>query len=117
MGPTAHRIRILTIAVVLWVIWVEEPVGSDQWSVAHIPAPRFDTREACEQKAGELNDLERSIATMQRSAPMISVVLMLSITLSKPSCQQSENQVTAALRNGSFAAVHGTMLISFVCLV
>ncbi|HEU5190338.1 MAG TPA: hypothetical protein VFX14_11665 [Methylomirabilota bacterium] len=67
MSPTAHRIRIVTIAVVVWVIWVEEPVGSDQWSVAHIPAPRFDTREACEQKAGELNDLERSIATMQRS--------------------------------------------------
>ena len=47
MSPTAHRIRIVAIAVVVWVIWVEEPVGSDQWSVALIPAPRFDTREAC----------------------------------------------------------------------
>ena len=55
MSPTAHRIRIVTIAVVVWVIWVEEPVGSDQWSVAHIPAPRFDTREACEQNDGAVD--------------------------------------------------------------
>jgi hypothetical protein len=67
MSPTAHRIRILAILVVVWVMWVEEPAGSDQWSVAHIAAPRFDTREACEKRATELNDLERSIATMQRS--------------------------------------------------
>jgi hypothetical protein len=50
-----------------WVLWVEEPVGSDQWSTAHIAAPRFDSRDACEHKADELNERERAIATMQRS--------------------------------------------------
>lgn len=64
--PTPEIIRVSDEAA--WVLWVEEPVGSDQWSVAHIPAPRFATRDACERKATELNDLERSIASMQRSA-------------------------------------------------
>ena len=51
----------------VWVLWVEAPVGSDQWSIADIPSPRFATREACEQRARELNDLERSIAALQRA--------------------------------------------------
>jgi hypothetical protein len=67
MSPTAQRIRILATAMVVWVLWVEEPVGSDQWSVARVAEPRFASRDACEKKADELNDLERSIATMQRS--------------------------------------------------
>ena len=63
--PATDVIRISDEAQ--WVLWVEAPVGSDQWSVARIASPRFTARETCEDKARELNDLERSIATMQRS--------------------------------------------------
>ena len=84
MSLTALPIRILALPIVAlalgtvctsaeeliaaaWVLWVEEPVGSDQWSIAHMAAPRFDSRDACEHKADELNERERAIATMQRS--------------------------------------------------
>ena len=67
MSPTARGIRMFATAMAVWVLWVEEPVGSDQWSVARVAEPRFASRDACEKKADELNDLERSIATMQRS--------------------------------------------------
>ena len=67
MNSSARRLRIFETAMLVWVPWVEEPVGSDQWSVAPVPEPRFASRDACEKKADELNDLERSIAKMQRS--------------------------------------------------
>ena len=71
MSPGVRLPRTLALVVMLllveWVLWVEAPVGSDQWSVARIETPRFAARETCENKARELNDLERSIATMQRS--------------------------------------------------
>jgi hypothetical protein len=49
-----------------WVLWVEAPVGSDEWSIAPIPEPRFTAKEDCEQRAERLNDSEREIAKMQR---------------------------------------------------
>ena len=65
--PLPRTLALVAMLLVEWVLWVEAPMGSDQWSVARIASPRFTAREACEDKARELNDLERSIATMQRS--------------------------------------------------
>ena len=44
-----------------WVLWVEAPGGSDQWSVANVRQPRFTANEDCQRMAGELNALELSI--------------------------------------------------------
>jgi hypothetical protein len=41
---------------------VETPVGSDSWTVAHIPQPRFKTKEDCQRRPQELNTLEVAIA-------------------------------------------------------
>jgi len=41
-----------------WVLWVEAPMGSDQWSVVRIPQSDFRTREECQQHAADLNALE-----------------------------------------------------------
>jgi hypothetical protein len=50
-----------------WVIWVEAPVGSDQWSIAPIAQPRFEAKGDCERRAEALNELERTIARMERA--------------------------------------------------
>src|SRR5262245_10479890 len=50
-----------------WILWVEEPAGSDQWSLAHIPEPRFKVKEDCERSAQAFNDLERTFAKMERA--------------------------------------------------
>jgi hypothetical protein len=41
-----------------WVLWVEAPTGSDQWSVARVPQPRFTTQEDCQRRADDLNAFE-----------------------------------------------------------
>jgi hypothetical protein len=48
-----------------WVLWVEAPLGSDQWSVASIPQTRFLAREDCEQRADDLNAFELTLFKMQ----------------------------------------------------
>ena len=49
-----------------WVMWVEAPVGSDQWSIASVREPRFKAKEECERRAQTLNDSEATIAKMER---------------------------------------------------
>lgn len=45
-----------------WVLWVEAPAGSDQWSVvARLPA-----KDECERRAVYLNDAEKTVAKTQR---------------------------------------------------
>ena len=45
-----------------WVLWVEAPEGSDQWSVARIPQSRFGVRDECQRNADALNALELTMA-------------------------------------------------------
>ena len=56
------------VAQSAWVLWVEAPAGSDQWSIAHIPELRFETNEGCQRRAQDFNDLELSIAKMERTS-------------------------------------------------
>ena len=37
-----------------WVLWVEAPTGSDQWSVASVPQSRFTAQEGCQRRADDL---------------------------------------------------------------
>lgn len=46
-------------------LWVESPVGSDQWSVASVPQPRFEGRNECQRLADDLSKFELTIAKMQ----------------------------------------------------
>jgi hypothetical protein len=50
-----------------WVLWVESPVGSDQWSVARATQSAFEAKGDCDRRAEALNDLERTVATIERS--------------------------------------------------
>jgi hypothetical protein len=45
-----------------WVLWVEAPVGSDQWSVVRDPQSEFGAREECQRHADDLNALELTMA-------------------------------------------------------
>ena len=49
-----------------WLLWVEAPVGSDQWSVASIPQPRFNAKDDCEKRARQFNETEQLLAKMER---------------------------------------------------
>jgi hypothetical protein len=49
-----------------WVLWVEAPASSDQWSIAAIPQSRFKTKEECERRAHDLNESEQLVARMER---------------------------------------------------
>jgi hypothetical protein len=44
-----------------WVLWVEAPMGSDQWSVVRIPQSQFGARAECQRHADDLNALERTM--------------------------------------------------------
>ena len=55
------------VAQSAWMLWMETPAGSDQWSTAHISEPRFKTKEDCQRRAQDFNDLELSIAKMERT--------------------------------------------------
>jgi hypothetical protein len=71
--------RLLFLAIVLtlasmpasaaetWILWVEAPLGSDQWSIVSIPQPRFKAKDECERRARYLNEMERLIARMERA--------------------------------------------------
>jgi hypothetical protein len=48
-----------------WVLWVEAPVGSDQWSVASVPQSRFTAKEDCQRHVDELNAFELTMFKMQ----------------------------------------------------
>jgi hypothetical protein len=50
-----------------WVLWVEAPLGSDEWSVARIPQARFAVKDECDRRAQRLNESELAIAKMERS--------------------------------------------------
>ena len=54
-------------AAVTWVLWVETPVGSDQWNIASVAPSRFNAKDECERRARHLNDSERAIAKMERA--------------------------------------------------
>jgi hypothetical protein len=47
-----------------WVLWVEAPQGSDQWSIATAPESRFAGKEECQRRADDLNSFELTIARM-----------------------------------------------------
>jgi hypothetical protein len=47
-----------------WVLWVEAPAGSDQWSAASVPQSRFTAKEDCQRRADDLNAFE---LTMHRA--------------------------------------------------
>jgi hypothetical protein len=49
-----------------WVLWVEAPVGSDQWSIAGTSASTFTAKDECERHALKLNEFEATIAKMER---------------------------------------------------
>jgi hypothetical protein len=68
------RVSVVVIALTLtpmqawaeWVMWVETPVGSDQWSIAAITQARFKAKQECESRAQKLNESEAAIANMER---------------------------------------------------
>jgi hypothetical protein len=45
-----------------WVLWVEAPLGSDQWSVPDSPETRFTEKETCQRHADVLNAFEATMA-------------------------------------------------------
>jgi hypothetical protein len=45
-----------------WVLWVEAPEASDQWSVVRTPQSQFGAREECQRQADDLNALELTMA-------------------------------------------------------
>jgi hypothetical protein len=47
-----------------WVLWVEAPTGSDQWSLASVPQSRFAAKEDCQRRADDLNAFQ---LTMHRA--------------------------------------------------
>ena len=47
-----------------WVLWVETPTGSDQWSVASVPQSRFTARADCQRHADDLNAFEETMHRM-----------------------------------------------------
>jgi hypothetical protein len=49
-----------------WVLWVEAPVGTDQWSVAQVPEARFGLKPDCERQAQALNAFEALVASGER---------------------------------------------------
>jgi hypothetical protein len=51
----------------LWVLWVEGPTGSDQWSIADSPQSRFTAKADCQRRADELNAFELTMHRMQRT--------------------------------------------------
>lgn len=48
-----------------WVLWVEAPTGSDQWSVASAPQSRFTAKDECQRRADDLNAFESTMHRMQ----------------------------------------------------
>jgi hypothetical protein len=50
-----------------WVLWVEAPTGSDQWSIATVPQSRFTSKEHCQRSADDLNVFELTLHKMQRT--------------------------------------------------
>ena len=48
-----------------WVLWVEAPTASDQWSVASVPQSRFTAKDECQQRADDLNAFELTLHRMQ----------------------------------------------------
>ncbi len=50
----------------VWMLWVESPAGSDQWSLAPIAEPGFKTEEDCQRRAQDLNDFELTMAKGER---------------------------------------------------
>ena len=49
----------------VWVLWVETPMGSDQWRVAATGEPKFRTKDECERRARQLSDTEQAIAQIE----------------------------------------------------
>ena len=49
----------------LWVLWLEAPTGSDQWSIATVPQTRFSAKGDCQRRAEELNAFELTMHRIQ----------------------------------------------------
>jgi hypothetical protein len=50
----------------VWLLWVEAPAGSEQWSLAPIAEPKFKAEEDCQRRAQDLNDFELTMAKGER---------------------------------------------------
>ena len=46
------------------MLWVEAPVGSDQWSIASVPQTRFTASKDCQRFADDLNAFEQTVHKM-----------------------------------------------------
>ena len=55
-----------------WVLWVEAPLGSDQWSVPKVPQSQFESREECQKQADDLNAFERTLRKMHGASGQAS---------------------------------------------
>jgi hypothetical protein len=73
LWPLSAVVIVLTLApmqtawaVEAWVLWVEAPVGSDQWSIASVREARFKAKEECERSAQNLNGFEATMAKAER---------------------------------------------------
>jgi hypothetical protein len=62
---------VLTLAAPMqawaeWVLWVEAPAGSDQWSIAGMSPSKFAAEHECKQHALALNEFEVTMAKAER---------------------------------------------------
>ena len=67
MIAVSARVPIATLGLLALATsaWVEGPTGSDQWSVASVPQPRFAAREDCQRRADDLNAFELTMHRVQ----------------------------------------------------
>jgi hypothetical protein len=49
-----------------WVLWVEAPAGSDQWSIADMSPSKFAAENECKRHALALNEFEVTMAKAER---------------------------------------------------
>jgi hypothetical protein len=77
IAPCHERLTLLTLLCLLgvatwasadglWVLWVEAPAGSDQWSLAPVPETKFKAEADCQRHAQDLNEFELTRAKGER---------------------------------------------------
>ena len=56
----------IQVARAEWVLWVEAPAGSDQWSIAGMSPSKFAAENECKRRALALNEFEVTMAKAER---------------------------------------------------